>query len=173
MPYFTDKNPNNFVHVGLVHLALQNAVFINASRHPIDSSFGSYKQLFAKGQAWSYDLADIGEYYLQYERLIGHWNAVLPGKVLDVHYEDVVDDLETEVRRILGHCGLPFEAQCLRFYETDRAVKTASSEQVRKPIYRSSVGLWRNYEHRLAPLIDILQPVLAGLPDAARPRETG
>lgn len=173
LPYFTDKNPNNFVHVGLVHLALPNAVFINARRHPLDSSFGSYKQLFAKGQAWSYDLADIGEYYLQYERLIGHWNAVLPGKVLDVHYEDVVDDLETEVRRILGHCGLPFEAQCLRFYETDRAVKTASSEQVRKPIYRSSVGLWRNYEHRLAPLIDILQPVLAGLPDAARPRETG
>jgi len=169
-PYFTDKNPNNFVHVGLVHLALPDAVIINARRHPLDSCLGCYKQLFAMGQAFSYDLEDIGEYYLQYNRLMQHWSKVLPGKVLDVHYEDVVTDVEGQVRRILEHCGLPFEEQCVRFHETERAVKTASSEQVRQPIYRSSVNLWRRYEKHLAPLISILEPVLRDLPEDARPR---
>jgi tetratricopeptide (TPR) repeat protein len=168
-PYFTDKNPNNFVHVGLVHLALPGAVFINARRHPLDSCLGSFKQLFAKGQAFSYDLVDIGEYFLQYERLMKHWNNVLPGKVLDVRYEDVVADLESGVRRILEHCGLPFEEQCVRFHETERAVKTASSEQVRKPIYSSSVNLWRKYEQHLEPLIQILEPILRELPEQDRP----
>lgn len=168
-PYFTDKNPNNFINVGLVHLALPDAVFINARRHPLDSCLGSFKQLFAKGQAFSYDLVDIGEYYLQYERLMEHWCNVLPGKLLDVRYEDVVGDLEMQVRRILQHCGLPFEEQCLRFYETDRAVKTASSEQVRQPIYSSSVNLWRNYEWQLEPLIEILEPMLRELPEEDRP----
>jgi tetratricopeptide (TPR) repeat protein len=159
-PYFTDKNPNNFVHVGLVHLVLSDAVFINARRHPLDSCLGSFKQLFAKGQAFS----------LQYERLMDHWSSVLPGKVLDVSYEDVVADLETQVRRMLDHCGLPFEEQCLSYYETDRAVKTASSEQVRKPIYSSSVNLWRSYEAHLVPLIEILEPELLDLPADQRPR---
>ena len=168
-PYFTDKNPNNFINVGLTHLALPGAVFINARRHPLDSCLGSFKQLFAKGQTFSYDLVDIGEYYLQYERLMEHWYKVLPGKLLDVRYEDVVDDLEMQVRRILQHCGLPFEEQCLRFYETDRAVKTASSEQVRQPIYSSSVNLWRNYEWQLEPLIEVLELILRELPEKDRP----
>lgn len=166
---FIDKNPNNFMHVGLMQLALPDAVFINARRHPLDSCLGSFKQLFAKGQSFSYDLVDIGEYYLQYERLMAHWDKVLPGKVLDVRYEDVVADLETEVRRMLEHCGLGFEEQCLRYHETARAVKTASSEQVRQPIYRSSVNLWRNYAKHLDPLIEILGPVLAELPETDRP----
>ncbi|MDH3439797.1 MAG: sulfotransferase [Gammaproteobacteria bacterium] len=169
MRFFIDKNPNNFIQVGLIHLALPQAVFINARRHPLDSCLGTYKQLFAKGQPFSYDLVDVGEYYLQYERLMEHWNEVLPGKVLDVSYEDVIADLETEVRRMLEHCGLSFEAQCLRYHETDRAVKTASSEQVRQPIYRSSLNLWRNYERHLDPLIEILQPVLGDLPASDRP----
>lgn len=168
-PCFTDKNPNNFAHVGLVHLALPHAIFINARRHPLDSCLGTYKQLFAKGQPFSYDLTDIAEFYVEYLRMMDHWHEVLPGKVLDVHYEDVVADVDGQVRRILEHCGLPFEAQCLRFHETDRAVKTASSEQVRRPIYGSSVNLWRNYEPHLAPLIDILEPVLRKLPKKDRP----
>ena len=168
-PYFTDKNPNNFIHVGLVHLAMPDAVFINARRHPLDSCLGSFKQLFAKGQAFSYDLVDIGEYFLQYQRLMEHWSKILPGKVLDVRYEDVVADLESGVRRILEHCGLPFEEQCVRFHETERAVKTASSEQVRQPIYSSSVNLWRNYEWQLEPLIEILEPILRELPEEDRP----
>lgn len=169
MRFFIDKNPNNFIQVGLLHLALPQAVFINARRHPLDSCLGTYKQLFAKGQPFSYDLVDVGEYYLQYERLMAHWNEVLPGKVLDVRYEDVIADLDTAVRQMLEHCGLPFEEQCLRYHETDRAVKTASSEQVRKPIYRSSLNLWRNYEDHLAPLVDILEPVLRELPESDRP----
>ena len=168
-PYFTDKNPNNFIHVGLVHLAMPDAVFINARRHPLDSCLGSFKQLFAKGQAFSYDLVDIGEYFLQYQGLMEHWSKILPGKVLDVRYEDVVADLESGVRRILEHCGLPFEEQCVRFHETERAVKTASSEQVRQPIYSSSVNLWRNYEWQLEPLIEILEPILRELPEEDRP----
>ena len=169
-PYFTDKNPNNFINVGLAHLALPGAVFINARRHPLDSCLGSFKQLFAKGQAFSYDLVDIGEYYLQYERLMEHWSRILPGKVLDVHYEDVVANVDEQVRRILDHCGLPFEEQCVHFHETERAVKTASSEQVRKPIYSSSVNLWRNYEEHLGPVIEILEPLLRKLPEEDRPR---
>jgi tetratricopeptide (TPR) repeat protein len=164
-PFFTDKNPNNFIYVCLIHLILPNAVIIDARRHPLDSCLGSFKQLFAKGQNFSYELTEIADYYLQYDRLMAHWNEVLPGKVLEVRYEDVVDDLETQVRRILQHCGLPFEEQCLHFHETDRAVKTASSEQVRQPIYSSSVNLWRNYEQHLGPLIEILEPVLRELPE--------
>ena len=160
-PYFTDKNPNNFAHIGLVQKMLPDAKIIDARRHPLDSCFGSYKQLFAQGQAFSYDLTDIAEYYLQYDRLMAHWESVIPGKVLAVKYEDVVQNLEPQVRRILEHCGLPFEEQCLRFHETDRAVVTASSAQVRKPIYSSSVNLWRKYEKHLESLVDDLSPLLA------------
>ena len=167
--FFIDKNPNNFVHVGLIHLSLPNAIIINARRHPLDSCLGTFKQLFAKGQPFSYDLFEIADYYLLYERMMQHWNAVLPGRVLDVRYEDVVRDLESEVRRMLTHCGLEFEEKCLRFHETERAVKTASSEQVRQPIYRTSVNLWRQYEKHLGPAIEILAPILRNLPGSDRP----
>ena len=168
--HFIDKNPNNFTFVGLLRLALPNAKIINARRHPLDSCFGTYKQLFAAGQQFSYDFTDLGEYYLQYARLMEHWHALMPGFMLDVQYEDVVADLETQVRRILDYCGLPFEEACLRFHETDRAVKTASSEQVRKPIYSSSVNLWRHYEPHIGELIEVLNPLLATLPEADRPK---
>jgi tetratricopeptide (TPR) repeat protein len=166
---FIDKNPNNFAYVGLLSLILPNATIIDARRHPLDSCFGSYKQLFARGQPFSYDLVELGEYYLQYCRLMDHWHNVLPGYVLQVRYEDVVDDLEGQVRRILDHCGLPWEDDCLLFYETERAVKTASSEQVRQPIYSSSVNLWRNYETQLGELVEVLHSELVQLPNADRP----
>jgi len=172
-PFFTDKNPNNFLHVGLLHLILPNAKIINARRHPLDSCFGSYKQLFAQGQPFTYDLTELGEYFLQYQRLMDHWHEVLPGKVLDVQYEDVVDDLEGQVRRILEYCGLDWEASCLRFHETSRSVKSASSEQVRQPIYQSAVNTWRHYESHLGALIDVLEPLLAKLPDGDRPAIIG
>lgn len=159
-PYFIDKNPNNFIYAGVLKLALPNARIINARRHPLDSCFGSFKQLFASGQPFTYDLTELGEYYLQYERLMDHWRTVVPGFVLDVDYENVVADLDGQVARLLEFCGLPFEEACLRFHETDRAVKTASSEQVRRPIYTSSVDLWRNYEAHLDELIQILRPIL-------------
>ncbi|NNC57157.1 MAG: sulfotransferase family protein, partial [Woeseiaceae bacterium] len=168
-PRFTDKLPNNFVHVGFLHLILPNARVINARRHPLDSCLGSYKQLFARGQPFTYDLYELGEFYLEYQRVMDHWQEVLPGKVLDVQYEDTVSDLETQVRRILEHCDLPWNDACLKFYETDRAVKTASSEQVRKPIYSSSVQHWRNYEQHLGPLIEVLEPLLEELPADWRP----
>lgn len=168
-PFFIDKNPNNFVFIGLIRLALPNAKIINACRHPLDSCLGSFKQLFASGQPFTYDMAELGEYYLQYQRLMQHWQRVLPGFVLDVHYERVVSDLDAEVRRLLEFCDLPFEDSCLRFFETRRAVKTASSEQVRQPIYSGSVNLWRKYEQHLETLIHILEPVLRGLPDDVQP----
>ena len=146
---------------GLIHLILQNARIINARRHPLDSCFGSYKQLFASGQPFTYDLTEIGEYYLQYQRLMDHWHELMPGRILDVQYEQVVADLETQVRRILDYCGLPFEESCLRFHETERAVKTASSEQVRQPIYSSSVNLWQRYDQHLEELVEVLEPLLA------------
>lgn len=164
-PRFTDKMPNNFVHVGLVSLILPNAKIIDARRHPLDSCLGSFKQLFARGASNTYSLFEIGEFYLEYIRMMKHWDEVLPGKVLRVNYEDNVSDLEGQVRRILDYCELPFDESCLKFYETDRAVKTASSEQVRKPIYRSSLHLWRRYEAHLEPLVEILEPVLRELPE--------
>ena len=169
-PYFTDKMPNNFIHVGLVHLILPDAKIVDARRHPLDSCLGSFKQLFARGQPFTYDLYELGEFYLQYVRIMDHWNEVLPGKVLQVQYEDVVGDLDAQVARLLDHCDLPFEDACLRFHETDRAVKTASSEQVRKPIYSTSVQLWRHYEEHLAPLIEVLEPLLRELPKDWQPK---
>jgi len=168
-PFFVDKNPNNFIFVGVLKLAMPNAKVINARRHPLDSCLGAYKQLFASGQPFTYDMTELGEYYLQYQRLIDHWHEVMPGFVLDVHYEDVVSDLETQVRRLLDFCGLPFEEACVHFHETRRAVKTASSEQVRQPIYSSSLDLWRNYEAHLDTLVHILEPLLADLSDPSRP----
>jgi len=172
-PFFTDKNPNNFVNIGLLQLILPNAKIINATRHPLDSCFGSYKQLFAQGQPFTYDLVELGEYYLQYQRVMDHWHEVMPGKVLDVRYEDVVADLEGQVKRILDYCELDWEDSCLRFHETSRSVKTASSEQVRRPIYSSSVHAWRHYEAHLRPLIETLEPLLEQLPECDRPSSLG
>jgi cytochrome c-type biogenesis protein CcmH/NrfG len=171
-PYFVDKNPNNFVYAGIVRLALPNTKIIDARRHPLDSCFGSFKQLFASGQPFTYDMTELAEYYLQYQRLMDHWHAVLPGYVLDVRYEAVVADLDGQVARILDFCGLPFEEQCLRFHETERAVKTASSEQVRQPIYSSSVNLWRNYEPYIGELVHILEPLLQRLAEPDIPDST-
>jgi hypothetical protein len=168
-PHFIDKMPNNFATVGFLKLILPNARVINARRHPLDSCLGSYKQLFFNGQSFTYDLFELGQYYLQYQRLMDHWHEVLPGKVLDVHYEQMVLDQEAQTRRILDYLGLPWEDQCLRFYETERAVNTASSEQVRQPIYTKALNFWRNYEPHLGELIEILEPLLKELPAADRP----
>ena len=155
-PFFVDKMPNNFRHIGLIHLILPNAKIIDARRHPMACGFSGYKQLFAEGQQFTYDLADLGQYYRDYVELMDHWDTVLPGKVLRVQYEDVVGDLETQVRRILDHCGLEFEPGCLSFHRTERAVRTPSSEQVRQPIFQSGLDYWRNYESWLDPLKDAL-----------------
>jgi tetratricopeptide (TPR) repeat protein len=149
---FTDKLPNNFNHVGLIHAMLPHATVIDVRRHPLDSCFSTFKQYFAEGQAFSYDLEDLGRYYRCYIALMDHWDAVLPGKVLHVSYEALVRDPESGIRRLLEHCGLEFEPACLAFHETRRAVRTASAEQVRQPIYTSAVGHWRHFEKELEPL---------------------
>jgi tetratricopeptide (TPR) repeat protein len=159
-PRFIDKMPNNFALVGLLQLAMPHARFINAVRDPRDTCLSCYRQLFARGQSFTYDLTELGEYYLEYVRMIEHWHAVLPGRVLDVRYENVVADLEAETRRLLEFCDLEWEAACLDFHKTQRAVRTASSEQVRQPIYSDSIGFWRRYAHELEPLIEVLKPVL-------------
>ncbi|MDX1516990.1 MAG: sulfotransferase, partial [Woeseiaceae bacterium] len=167
-PRFTDKLPNNFPLVGLLHLILPNATVINARRHPLDSCLGCYKQLFARGQTFTYDIEDLAHYYRNYDTVMQHWHRVLPGKVLDVHYEETVTDLEAQVRRILEHCGLPFEEACVRFHETERAVKTASSEQVRQPIYTGALGTWRNYRAHLGLWQEELADIIERLPEGVR-----
>lgn len=164
-PLFTDKLPNNFPLIGFLHLILPKATVINTLRHPLDTLLGNYKQLYGKGQNWTYDMFELAEYYKQYDTTMQHWHAVLPGKVLDVHYEDTVLDLEGQVRRILEHCGLEFEEACLQPWETRRAIKTASSEQVRQPIYTSSLGIWRRYERHLGLWMEELGDVLEALPE--------
>ena len=151
-PFFIDKMPNNFFHIGLIKLILPNAKVIDARRHPMACCFSGFKQLWGEGQEFSYGLEEIGIYYRQYVKLMDHWDAVLPGFVLRVQHEDVVDDLEGQVRRLLDFCGLPFESACLDFHKTDRTVRTPSAEQVRQPIYRSGLDQWRNFEHHLDPL---------------------
>ncbi len=158
-PYFIDKMPNNFFHVGLISLILPNAKIIDARRHPMAACFSGYTQLFARGQPFTYSLADIGRYYCDYVSVMNHWDDVLPGKVLRVQYEDVVADTETQVRRMLDFCGLEFEESCLQFHETERPVRTASSEQVRQPIYSAALEHWRNYESHLDELKTALAPV--------------
>jgi tetratricopeptide (TPR) repeat protein len=168
--YFIDKMPNNFPSIGFLHLILPNAKVINARRHPLDSCMGCYKQLFYKGQSFTYDQFELAQYYLQYQRIMDHWHEVLPGKVLDVRYEDMVEDQENQTRRLLEHCGLVWEDRCLRFWETERAINTASSEQVRQPIYKGAVNFWKNYEDHLGEMIAILEPLLKDLPPEDRPR---
>ncbi|HJW47712.1 MAG TPA: sulfotransferase, partial [Lysobacter sp.] len=165
VPLFIDKMPNNFIHTGLIHLILPNAKIIDARRNPLACCFSGFKQHFARGQGFSYSLDDIGRYYRDYVELMAHFDAVLPGRVHRVIYERMVDDTESEVRRLLDYCGLPFEPQCLRFYENERPVRTASSEQVRKPIYKEGVDHWRHFEPWLGPLKDALGPVLDSYPE--------
>jgi tetratricopeptide (TPR) repeat protein len=170
-PYFIDKLPNNFLHTGLIHLILPNARIVDARRHPVGCCFAAFKQHFARGQNYTYDLAELGAYYRAYVALMAHFDTVLPGRVHRVLYERIVEDTEGEVRRLLEYCGLDFEPACLRFYENDRAVRTASSEQVRSPIYRDGVDQWRAYESWLEPLKKALGPVLDAYPLAPAFRE--
>ena len=167
-PLFVDKLPNNWAHVPLIHLILPHAIVIDARRHPLGSCFSNYKQHFARGQAFSYALDDLGRYYGDYVRLMAHVNDVLPGRVHRVLYERMVDDTEAEIRALLAFCGLEFEEQCLRFHETERAVRTASSEQVRKPIFREGTEAWQAFDPWLGALRTALGDTLAAYPAAPR-----
>jgi len=154
--HFIDKMPNNFSHVGLIRAILPQATIVDVRRHPMDSCFSTYKQYFAEGQSFSYDLDVLGRYYRCYLALMDHWDEVLPGKILHLQYEELIRDPDVLIRRLLAHCGLPFESACLRFHETQRPVRTASSEQVRQPLYASGVGHWKHFAKGLEPLRDAL-----------------
>ena len=164
-PFFIDKMPNNFLHIGMIHLLLPNAKIIDARRHPLGCCFSNFKQYYARGQNFSYSLSDVGHFYRDYVELMAHYDAVLPGRVHRVIYEENVEDTETEVRKLLDYCGLEFEPACLRFFENQRPVRTASSEQVRQPIYREGVEQWRHYEPWLDSLNTALGDVLPAYPD--------
>ena len=166
-PYFIDKMPNNWAHVPFIQLILPNARIIDARRHPLACGFSNFKQHFARGQAFSYDLADIGGFYAAYIRLMAHIDTVLPGRVVRVFHEAVIDDTEAEVRKLLGALGLDFDPACLRFHENARAVRTASSEQVRQPIFRDGLDQWRRFDPWLGPLRDGLGDALANYPYAS------
>jgi tetratricopeptide (TPR) repeat protein len=165
-PFFIDKMPNNFAHTGLIHLILPNAKIIDARRHPLGCCFSGFKQHFARGQAFSYDLTDIGRYYADYVDLMAHFDEVLPGRVHRVIYERLIEDPEAQIRALLDHCGLPFEEACLSPHENDRAVRTASSEQVRRPIFKDAVEHWQKFESHLGPLKQSLGAVLNAYPGA-------
>ena len=154
--------PNNFRHIGLIKLILPNAKIIDARRNPLDCCFSCFKQLFAEGQEFTYDLEDIGQYYRDYLELMQHWDDVLPGFVLRVNNEDVIDDLEGQVQRMLDFCGLPLEEACLNFHKTKRNVRTPSAEQVRQPVSNAGVEQWKAFEEYLAPLKEILGPEIMG-----------
>jgi hypothetical protein len=174
-PRFVDKMPNNWPFVGLIHVILPNATVIDARRHPLGCCFSNFKQHFARGQGFSYSLSDMGAYYRDYVELMAHFDEVLPGRVHRVIYEHNIEDADAELRRLLEYCGLAFEERCLRFYENERAVRTASSEQVRKPIYRDGVDHWRHFEPWLGPLKEALGSVLdcyPEVPDFSRPADT-
>lgn len=163
-PFYIDKLPNNWLHAGFIRLILPQAKIVDARRHPMDCCFSNFKQHYARGQAFSYSLSDMGRYYADYTGLMAHFDAALPGRVHRVFHEHLLDDLEREVRALLDHLGLPFEAACLDFHKSDRAVRTASSEQVRRPVNRDGVGQWRPMEAWLAPLVEALGPALTDYP---------
>lgn len=167
-PLFIDKLPNNWLFTALIHLILPNARIIDARRHPLDCGYSNFRQHYARGQAFSYDLADIGHYYADYVRLMDHFDRVLPGRVTRVIHEALLDDPEAEIRSLVTRLDLPFEEQCLNFASSNRAVRTASSEQVRRPINRSGEGQWRPVEHRLGPLVKALGPVLECYPQVPK-----
>ena len=160
VPFFIDKMPNNFRHLGLIHLILPNAKIIDARREPLACCFSNYKQLFASGQQFTYSIDDVARYYRMYVELMAHFDDVLPGRMLRIQHEDVVDNLEANVRRILEYCELEFEPACVEFHRTERTVHSASSEQVRRPIYREGVDQWRRYEPWLGPLKEALGPLV-------------
>ena len=164
-PYFIDKMPNNFLHIGMIHVLLPNAKIIDARRHPMGCCFSNFKQYYARGQSFSYSLRDMGSFYRDYVKLMAHFDEVLPGRIHRVFYEQTVADTETVVRKMLEYCGLEYEADCLRFFESRRPVRTASSEQVRQPIYSEGVEQWTHYEPWLDPLKESLGPVLDSYPD--------
>jgi hypothetical protein len=158
-PHITDKMPSNYYFAGLIHLALPHARIVHTVRDPVDTCISCFSKLFTAEQNHTYDLAELGRYHRRYQKLMEHWRRVLPpGRILDVRYEEVVGDLEGQARRILAHCGLPWDARCLSFHATDRPVRTASASQVRQPIYNSAVGRWRVYEEFLGPLLAALGP---------------
>lgn len=158
----TDKMPANFLAVGLIHLIVPNARIIHVKRNPIDTCLSGYSRLYSRGQAHSYDLAEIGAYYRGYARLMDHWHAVLPaGAILDVVYEDLVADNEAQARRLIDYCGLPWDDVCLQFHKNERVIRTASVTQVRQPIYNTSVARWKRYETHLGPLVDALGDLVA------------
>jgi tetratricopeptide (TPR) repeat protein len=163
-PFFIDKMPNNFLHIGLIHLILPNAKIIDARRHPLGCCFSNFKQYYARGQSFSYDLSDMGCFYRDYVALMDQYDRALPGRIMRVFYEQTVSDTEQQVTRLLEYCGLPFEGDCLRFFENTRPVRTASSEQVRQPIFQGGVEQWKNYEPWLGELKEALGPVLANYP---------
>ncbi len=167
-PFFIDKMPNNFLHVGMIQVLLPNAKIIDARRHPLGCCFSNFKQYYARGQNFSYDLADMGRFYYDYVDLMTHFDEVLPGRVHRVFYEDTVADTETVVRDLLDYCGLEFEPDCLRFFESQRPVRTASSEQVRQPIYREGIEQWQHFEEWLEPLKEALGEVLDAYPEVPR-----
>ena len=156
MERITDKMPSNYHFVGLIHLMLPSAQIIHCVRDPVDTCLSCYKTLFVKTQEFSYDLTELGRHYRQYDRLMQHWKTVLPGRMLDVRYEDVVSDLEGVARRLVEFCGLEWNEACLEFYKTERPVRTASAVQVRRPIYQTSIEYWRRYERHLGPLFQAL-----------------
>ena len=164
-PFFIDKLPNNWIYSGLIHLILPNAKIIDARRHPMDCCFSNYRQHFAKGQAFSYDLTDMGRYYGDYVRLMAHFEAVLQGRVHRVIHEELVATPEVEVQKLLDYLGLPFEDACLKFHENSRAVRTASSEQVRRPLNRDGMDQWKPYEAWLGPLKEALGDLWLRYPD--------
>jgi len=166
-PMFTDKMPNNFRHIGLIHLIMPNAKIIDARRYPLDCCFSMFKQLFAQGQEFTYGLEEAASYYNSYVKLMDHWDQVLPNKVLRVNNEDVINDLEGQVKRILNYIEVPFEEGCISFHETDRSVRTASSEQVRQPINKKGMGRWKPYAKHLKPLVDTLDKSLLHPEDIA------
>ncbi len=165
-PIFIDKLPNNWLFVPFIQLILPNATIIDARRHPLGCCVSNFRQHYARGQAFSYDLADMGTYYRDYVRLMAHVDEVLPGRVHRIIYERMVDDTEAEVRALLAACGLPFDPACLEFHTTERAVRTASSEQVRRPIYREATDEWRRYDQYLGPLREALGPIVDCYPKA-------
>jgi hypothetical protein len=165
-PFFIDKMPNNWMFVPFIQLILPNAKIIDARRHPLGCCFSNFRQHFARGQDFTYNLGDVGKYYVDYVRLMAHVDEVMPGRVHRVIYEQMVDDTESEIRALLDYCGLEFEPQVLEFHKTERAVRTPSSEQVRRPIYRDATEEWRPYERFLDPLKEALGPVLDSYPEA-------
>jgi hypothetical protein len=159
-PFFIDKMPNNFRHIGLIHLMLPKAKIIDVRREPMACCFSNLKQLFASGQEFTYSIESIAHYYRSYLELMRHWDGALPGRVLRLWYEDVIDDVEASVRRLLQFCELEFEPGCVEFYKTARSVNTASSEQVRQPIFRTGLSQWRHYGTWLGPLEEVLGDAL-------------